>query len=301
MGNKDNNKKDLQFKSYQFLKYHTFAAFTQKNVQPMFYGEKMDPISSNGTSLIKYIKMQGYITGQSTNLCSKELFVTMNNCLNEVEFSDFDHENIAMFCDPNYYDRTNPYPAFGGPFSIVRHCLYQRDSYEYVIEYGKQFWETYKENKKFLRLSFIDAHEGTGEVIKYLDKPIYDFLIYLLNNNLLKDTAIFFASDHGNGMPGIYNVINSDDFLYENVLGFLVLVLYDIKDENKIKNLEKNQQTFVSPYDIHDTLIDIIYNGLKREIMSRNGESLFRYINPMERSCLNYSELSKDLCRCVSN
>ena len=301
MGNKANNKQDLQFKSYQFLKYHTFAAFTQKNVQPMFYGEKMDPISSNGTSLIKYIKMQGYITGQSTNLCSKELFVTMNNCLNEVEFSDFDHENIAMFCDPNYYDRTNPYPVIGGPFSIVRHCLYQRDSYEYVIEYGKQFWETYKENKKFLRLSFIDAHESTGEVVKYLDKPIYDFLIFLLNNNLLKDTAIIFASDHGNGMPGIYNVINSDDFLYENVLGFLALVLYDITDENKIKNLEKNQQTFVSPYDIHDTLIDIIYNGSKREIMSRNGESLFRYINPMERSCLKYSELSKDLCRCISN
>ncbi len=296
-----NNQEDQKYKSFQFLKYHTFAAFTQKNVQPMFYGEKMDPITSNGTSIIKYVKRQGYITGQSSNLCSKELFVTMNNCLNEVEFSDFDHENVAMFCDPNYYDRTNPYPAFSGPFSVIRRCLYQRDSYEYVIEYGKQFWENYHENKKFLRLSFIDAHEGTGEVIKYLDKPIYDFLMYLLNNNLLKNTAIFFASDHGNGMPGIYYVINTDDFLYENVLGFLALVLYDYKDENGLRNLGNNQQTFVSPYDIHDTLIDIIYNGGKKEIMSRNGESLFRKINPMERSCLNYSELTEDLCRCIKH
>jgi len=296
MGKADNS----NFKSYQFLKYHTFAAFTQKNVQPMFYGEKMDPTSSNGTSLIKFMKSQGYITGQSTNLCSKELFVTMNNCLNEVEFSDFDHENVAMFCDPNYYDRTNPYPVFSGPFSVIRRCLYQRDTYEYVLEYGKQFWETYAQNKKFLRLSFIDAHEGTGEVVKYLDKPLYDFLTNLLNQNMLKNTAIIFASDHGNGMPGFYYIINSEDYMYESVIGFLAFVLYDYKDKNGINNLEKNQQTLISPYDIHDTLIDIIYNGdkTKSNLMSRNGQSLFKDINSMERSCGTYSELADELCRC---
>ena len=297
-GNK-NNKMDSNFYSFQFLKYHTFAAFTQKNVQPMFYGEKMDPISSNGTSLLKYMKNQGYITGQSSNLCSKELFEAMNNCLNEVEFSDFDHENVAMFCDPNYYDRVNPYPVFSGPFSILRKCLYQKDTYEYVLEYGKQFWETYKDNKKFLRLSFIDAHESTGEVIKYLDKPIYDFIMHLLDNNMLKNTAIIFASDHGNGMPGIYNLINSDDFLFENVLGFLAFILSDFKDENIIYNLKNNEQILTTPYDIHDTLVDIIFNGENKEVMSRNGKSLFRNINPLERSCSKYSELTEELCRCI--
>jgi hypothetical protein len=246
------------------------------------------------------MKSQGYITGQSTNLCSKELFVTMNNCLNEVEFSDFDHENVAMFCDPNYYDRTNPYPVFSGPFSVIRRCLYQRDTYEYVLEYGKQFWETYAQNKKFLRLSFIDAHEGTGEVVKYLDKPLYDFLTNLLNQNMLKNTAIIFASDHGNGMPGFYYIINSEDYMYESVIGFLAFVLYDYKDKIGINNLEKNQQTLISPYDIHDTLIDIIYNGdkTKSNLMSRNGQSLFKDINSMERSCSTYSELEDELCRC---
>ena len=300
MGDIQTNKGYSNGKSFQFLKYHTFAAFTQKNVQPMFYGEKMDPISSNGTSIIKYMKNQGYITGQSSNLCSKELFVTMNNCLNNVEFSDFDHENVAMFCDPNYYDRENPYPIMSGPFSIIRRCFYQKDTYDYVIEYGRQFWEIYRENKKFLRLAFIDAHEGTAEVVKYLDEPIYNFLIYLLNKNLLKNTAIIFASDHGNGMPGIYNIINSGDYIYENVLGFLAVILYDFKDENKINNLNKNQQIFVSPYDIHDTLVDIIYDSETKEIMSRYGDSLFRKMNSKERNCLKYSELSKEDCRCIN-
>ena len=291
-------------KSFQFLKYHTFAAFTQKNVQPMFYGEIMDPESSNGTNIIKYLKERGYITGQSSNLCSKELFVTMNNCLNNVEFSDYDHENVAMFCDPNYYDRNNPYPAFSGPFSVLRRCLYKKDSYEYVLEYGKKFWETYKEHKKFLRLSFIDAHESTGEVIKYLDKPIFNFINYLINNNMMHNSIIIFASDHGNGMPSIYNILNSDDYLYENVLGFLSFVLIDYNTEDMsdtlLNNLENNQQVFVTPYDIHDSLIDIIYNNENEKIKSRFGNSLFRYIEPKERNCLKYKELSPQLCRCIN-
>ena len=297
-------KKENEQNAYQFLKYHNFAAFTQKNVQPMFYGEKMDPKSSNGTSIIKYMKERGYITGQSSNLCSKELFVTMNNCLNKVEFSDYDHENVAMFCDPNYYDRTNPYPAFSGPFSVLRRCLYKKDSYEYVLEYGKKFWEAYKEHKKFLRLSFIDAHESTGEVIKYLDKPIFNFINYLINNNMMHNSIIIFASDHGNGMPSIYNILNSDDYLYENVLGFLSFVLIDYNTEDMsdtlLNNLENNQQVFVTPYDIHDSLIDIIYNNENEKIKSRFGNSLFRYIEPKERNCLKYKELSPQLCRCIN-
>ena len=287
---------------YQFLKYHNFAAFTQKNVQPMFYGEKMDPKSSNGTSIIKYIKERGYITGQSSNLCSKELFVTMNNCLNKVEFSDFDHENVAMFCDPNYYDRTNPYPAFSGPFSSLRRCLYKKDTYEYVLEYGKQFWSIYNESKKFLRLSFIDAHESTGEVIKYLDKPIYDFLSFLIKGNMMKNTAIIFSSDHGNGMPSLYTIINSVDYFYENVLGFLAFVFLDSNFDDNIKNnLERNQQILITPYDIHDTLIDIIYGKENLELNSRFGKSLFREIKGMERNCNKYEELmEKDICRCIN-
>ena len=287
---------------YQFLKYHNFAAFTQKNVQPMFYGEKMDPKSSNGTSIIKYIKQRGYITGQSSNLCSKELFVTMNNCLNNVEFSDFDHENVAMFCDPNYYDRTNPYPAFSGPFSSLRRCLYKKDTYEYVLEYGKQFWSQYNESKKFLRLSFIDAHESTGEVVKYLDKPITDFLYFLINENMMHNTAIIFASDHGNGMPSVYTLLNSEDYFYENVLGFLAFVFLDFNFDETIKNnLERNQQILVTPYDIYDTIIDIIYGRQNLELKSRFGQSLFREIKELERNCKKYEELMEEgICRCIS-
>ena len=48
--------KEMEYKSYQFMKYTTFDAFTQMSAQPMFYGEKMDPQTSNGTFILKYMK-----------------------------------------------------------------------------------------------------------------------------------------------------------------------------------------------------------------------------------------------------
>ena len=61
-------------------------------------------------------------------------------------------------------------------FSILRRCFYGKDSFEYNFEYFKQFWINYQNNRKYFRLDFIDAHEGTGEVIKYLDQPLFNFL-----------------------------------------------------------------------------------------------------------------------------
>ena len=292
---------DMEYKSYQFMKYTTFDAFTQMSAQPMFYGEKMDPETSNGTFIIKYMKKRGYITGQSINLCSRELFVTMNNCLNKVEFSDFDHENVAMFCDANYYNRDNPYPLLQGGFSVLRRCLYGKDSFQYVLEYGQKFWGTYKDNKKFLRLGFIDAHERTQEVIKYLDEPLFNFLNYLFKNKLLENTAIFFVSDHGNGMYGLYRDIQADDFLFERTLAFWFVILHNFKNEEEIKNLEENQQTLLTPYDIFDTMSDIIFNEENMDVHTRLdlGKSVFRKIDAKNRNCMKYTEWPLDeMCHC---
>ena len=71
-----------------------------------------------------------------------------------------------MWCNPNYYDRENPYPINKGEFSVLRRCLYGKEVSDYVFEYSKDYWEKYKNNRKFAKLSFIEGHEITGEAIK---------------------------------------------------------------------------------------------------------------------------------------
>ena len=261
----------------------------------------LDPKTYNGTFILKFMKERGFVTGQSINLCSRELFVTMNNCLNKVEFSDFDHENVAMFCDANYYNRDRPYPFLQGGFSIIRRCLYGRDAFEYVLEYGTKFWEAYSENKKFLRLGFIDAHERSEEVIKYMDGPLTEFLENLFEKKLLENTAIFFVSDHGNGMYGYYRYIQADDFLFERTLAFWFMILHGYNDKEQIENLKENMQTLLTPYDIFDTLSDIIFDEVNMEVHTREnlGSSVFRKIDAKNRDCMKYTEWPLDeMCHC---
>ena len=124
-----------------------------------------------------------------------------------------------MFCDPNYYNRKDPYPLNRGPFSILKRCLYGKDTYEYVFEYAEQFWTAYKDQPKFFRMGFIDAHESTGEVVKYLDEPLTNFLKNWNEKGFLDNTMIFFVSDHGNNMGEFYKLI-SDDFEMEKTWNY---------------------------------------------------------------------------------
>lgn len=283
---------------YQMMKYHNFIFFTQQNVNPMFFGESM--FNSNGTSILKHIKKKGFITGHSNNICTRQLYDIEDNYTENVEYDNFDHENIAMMCDPNFYNPENRFTPYMGPYSIRRRCLYGRDTFEYIIEYGEKFWETYSKEHKFLRLSFQDAHEGTLEVVKYLDVKLAEFLEKFDKKGYLKDTAVFLVSDHGNNMVGIYNIFQFEDYVLEKTLGTWFMLLPKKKEIDE-KYLEINQQRLVSPYDIHDTLLDMFGFGYQQnyKIYSRKGQSVYKEVNGLERNCDYYSQdIMPIWCRC---
>ena len=98
---------------YQMMKYHNFIFFTQQNVNPMFFGESM--FNSNGTSILKHIKNKGFITGHSNNICTRQLYDIEDNYTENIEYDSFDHENIAMKCDPNFYNPENRFTPYMGP------------------------------------------------------------------------------------------------------------------------------------------------------------------------------------------
>jgi len=281
---------------YQMMKYHNFIFFTQQNVNPMFFGESM--FNSNGTSILKYMKKKGFITGHSNNICTRQLYDIEDNYTENIEYDNFDHENIAMMCDPNFYNPENRFTPYMGPYSIRRRCLYGRDTFEYILEYGEKFWETYSKEHKFLRLSFQDAHEGTLEVVKYLDVKLAEFLEKFDKKGYLKDTAIFLVSDHGNNMIGIYNIFQFEDYVLEKTLGTWFMLLPKRKDIDETY-LEINQQRLVSPYDIHDTLLDMFGYHQNSKIYSRKGQSVYKEVNGLERDCDYYSQdIMPIWCRC---
>jgi hypothetical protein len=286
-----------EMSSYQFMKYHTFIYFTQPNSNPMFYGESM--YHNNGTHIIKHFKDKGYITAHSNNICSRELYDIEDGYIKNLTWEAFDHENIALFCDPNYFNPENPFTPYMGPYSVKKRCLYGKDTFEYILDYGEKFWQTYQNERKFLRLGFQDAHEGTGEVARYLDDRLITFLETFEKNGWLKDTAIIFSSDHGNNMIGFYNIFNCEDFFLEKTLGMYFLMLPNERFNNT--NLIHNEDVMVTPYDIYNTMMDFINFDRSSKYISRLGESVLDKIDS-HRDCKKYSLDLQDLwCRCKNN
>ena len=142
-----------------------------------------------------------------------------------VNFFGSDYEGSSIFCDPHFFNPEDRYSVYQGIASKLRRCFYGRDTGEYILEYILKFLETYKNERKFFRLISNDAHEGTGELIKYIDDALHDFLIEVFTKYFDEKTIIIFLSDHGNSLVGGYELMLSEDKNFEKVLGFLNIFL----------------------------------------------------------------------------
>ena len=293
MGNNINSNK--KYGVYQFFKYHSLGGYTHINIQPMFYGKSMK--SKGGIEFIKYYKQNGYITGMSICLCNSENFFDKYGKFTQyTEKVFYDHENNAVFCDPNYYDYKNGPKGLKGQNSLTKRILYGKQANEIQIEYAKQFWEKYKDSRKLFKLVLLDGHEDTSETIKFLDEPLTNFLNGLYQQDLLKDSIFFIVSDHGLHMPKFHYFFSRQQFIHDRLIPLLV-IFYD-KNNNDINDGEiyQNQQKFVTAYDIYETFIHIPFG--KENDKTIFGISLFSYIDESIRKCKNYLELTSKNCRC---
>ena len=282
---------------YQMMKFHSLLFFTMPNVNPMFYGRSM--YTKTGTNLLRAFKEKGFITAQSNNICGRELYDLEKGYNLRLNYENFDHENIAMFCDPNYFKNESPYTAFIGPYALKRRCLYGRDTFEYIFEYSEKFWQAYKEEPKFLRLAFQEAHEGTEEVVTLLDKALSNFLENFQQKGYLDNTAIIFVSDHGNNMFGFNEIFKFEDYMIEKSLPTWLMLLPKSNNNTEIEIIKENQQKFVTAYDIHETLLDILNIGENSHYRSQKGKSIFKNINAEIRNCEYYGmEIGTNWCRC---
>jgi uncharacterized metal-binding protein len=282
-----------RYTSYQFLKYHSIGYFTQINTIPAFLGKWW--LEAGGNYYTKYWKEKGAITSQSISFCGRELFDLENDQFRHMNWESYDHEHIALFCDPNYNQADNPYTPFLGAYSVRRRCLHGKETNDYQLEYGYKFWETYKDMPKVLRMDFIDAHEGSMEVVKYLDDKLEKFLLDLEENDLLEDTFLLFMADHGNNMPGFVSLMDPMDFKIEKYLPMMYLVVPEKFRKVYGQNLENNEQSIITAWDIHNTLLQI--GGAPINAQNPYGTSMLKKI-PNERFHCRKFLIRDDQCYC---
>ena len=308
------NETEKKFSGFEFNKYHSLTGFTVGNIYAMNYGFPRTyntRATEDGVSYLKYLKQNGYITGSAGTICSKDSLFPDELDLPNVEYESFDHENVALFCDRNYYDYG--YSLINGINSVIHRCLYGKEGYEYAFEYAELFWNAYKDNNKFFRLHIYESHELTLELIKYADNNIYDFFQKFFKKGYFNDTLILVVSDHGNNFASYYSLFEGED---KNIEGMLPLFLVFVPNKKIIyesglyDNLYENQQTLITPYDIYNSIIHASSsnfseiekepkNAFKRGgIYSWRGYTIFNLIDYKKRYC-NNKDLDIYPSRCV--
>jgi len=282
-GNRNLNFPDENFHSFQFFKYHSHKYYTSGNYPILFYGKHRDKTDK---SIAFYLKKNGFITCYTSDNCYNDF----TRCNHNFTFDDiYDHQ--YLICDPNYFNHNSKL-----------NCFYDKIHVEYMLEYNNQFWRKYHNNRKFSLLLTNFAHESTLEKLKYIDNLIYNFLNKLYQENLLKETSIFLLSDHGVGVPSIYYL--NDFFQIEKALPMFYLIVNDRKNQSyefQYRYIYQNQQTFITGFDIFNTIIHLIYGDKygkeeTKNIISPYGASLFNKINQKKRSPKRYASMVRDIC-----
>jgi len=244
-----NNSKSPR-EAYQFFRFHSLGQTTEQNIMAVYFGRTF--MFQVAESIFEHFDNQGYITAMARDFCISLPFLYTEKQLGH-HLWPYDHELLALFCDPNYHPKQYT-GFFTGPYSAFRRCLYGKDTFEYVLEYGEKFWKTYPDRPKVLNMEFNDGHESTGEVVGYMDEPLEQFFINLDRQGLLNDTTILFYSDHGQHAHLITYLTDDVTMLLELKLPiFLILLPREAADTYGSK-LKEKEQKLVGPHDIHDFL-----------------------------------------------
>ena len=282
---------------FQYFKYHSINTYTDPNVKAAYYGAKID---GKGTHFVNYYKRNGYIVGRVNVYCEKEIISNENNYY---EHGTWDHEGLSLGCISAFYDRF----LITKMSSLVKKCLFGKQLNQYALEYLESFWITYLGQNKMFLFQSLDGHEPTGEVIGYFDDNFYHFLNAFYENGYFKDTAIILFSDHGQHLNGPFYLLDSQDFYSERSLPLLFLI---IPNDNRLykdglyDKIIANQQVFITPYDIYNTLLSIVFGDNTQEYRQNSiqyGDSLFTKINYKKRYCDSPFfdfQINLSICRC---
>ncbi|CDW73595.1 UNKNOWN [Stylonychia lemnae] len=252
----------------EFFRLHSYWGRTQENAFPYLFGKTLQDFIENPPvtedqeikmkpppkvpqdNLFSYFKEQGFITSWTGDLCETGMFSQKEFYDQYVKNAATDHEGLSSACDPNLYDFNSPHGDYLGSYSSSRRCLYKRDSYEFPFEYAKQFFKAYETENKVMMMTFMDMHEGTIEVIKYLDNPLTNFLKEMEDEN----TTIILWSDHGLHLWGLIESLSRSQTWIEVMNPFIVINNLKGLTKEQEQNLEINQQKLVTHIHFHNFL-----------------------------------------------
>ncbi|XP_041356759.1 uncharacterized protein LOC121373967 isoform X1 [Gigantopelta aegis] len=282
----------------EMLGYTKVADNTFVNIVPMTTGKYVEELPWNETMVKTPFDKYDFIWKEFSKNGFKTLYAE-------------DAPKIAMFQYGKAGFHTPPADFYNRVFSVAmekhksvwnhnHHCVGDRMESDIVLKYVRDF-AVQNTHKATFAFAFITrpSHDYANDA-GIADDPHFRFLNTLRDDGILKNTVLIYYSDHGNRYGRIRNTFIGK---LEERLPFLFLVFprwFLIKYKEIARNLQVNSKRLSTPFDVYETLKDILYftgNFPKRDRGER-GISLLREI-PKERSCFDAS-IMPHWCMCFS-
>eukprot|EP01118_Nematostelium_gracile_P003048 TRINITY_DN1348_c0_g1_i5.p1 TRINITY_DN1348_c0_g1~~TRINITY_DN1348_c0_g1_i5.p1 ORF type:complete len:283 (-),score=51.47 TRINITY_DN1348_c0_g1_i5:32-880(-) len=231
---------------FQFFRYHAVGLNTMNNSRALYTGN--GDIDLSYPSIFKQFKENGFVEFVSNDQCEDW------SAKYRHDFQQFDHEN-GLFCMPEYHYPADPEGPWIGPFSIKKRCLGPKFVHEYEFEYLEKFWKAYPNSAKFASSTFLEGHEGTGDVLASSDDDFVKFLDFMERENVFNNTAVFIVSDHGLHQGFYWLLFNRGR--REHMLPTAYVSLPNWFDQEKQNNMLSAEQKLITAFDLHATFVDL--------------------------------------------
>lgn len=184
------------------------------------------------------------------------------------------------------------------------HCYGNKDHFLLQIDYLKRFLTKYTKRLKF---SFLWNNQIGHEDFISLgrgDQPLFELLQWLKSHGHLDRSVLIVGSDHGFRLGGASTTYVGR---IENNMPFLMIYVPEKLKSNYPwlpRNLRYNTERLITPFDVHETMMDVIYSRFVKTSVrdvqkSRTSRSLFSKI-PEARTCAD-AGIPAQYCTCYDS
>ncbi|KAJ2885985.1 hypothetical protein FB639_001659 [Coemansia asiatica] len=248
---------------------------TDNNTRAMYIGEVL-ATKSNPLPIWAYYRDRGYVTARVETGCDDWANEYVGNKYTSDSFSvgnrSLDYELTSPFCLPEYYPNVgNAFGNFKGPYSIKARCLYGRYVHDWAFDYLRQLRQEFRfnshtknSNKKpyMITATFLEGHEGTGEVLRTLDDSLATFIEEFRDSGELENTVLIIGADHGLHMGLNFAFLQNGRIEHQNPFMALSVPewLYQFSEDyqetfgsEKISPFKANEQRLTTPLEMHYT------------------------------------------------
>ncbi|KAJ2398700.1 hypothetical protein GGI23_003088 [Coemansia sp. RSA 2559] len=262
----------------ELYRYHSTGFSTDNNTRAMYLGE-VSPSKPNPLPVWAYYRDRGYVTARIETGCDDWAKEYAGNYFKSQDYSvgnrSLDYELSSPFCMPEFYPRTgNAFGNFKGPYSMAARCLYGRYVHDWAFDYLYQLRSELRSRRHkgkhssaprrpyMITATFLEGHEGTGEVLRTLDKALAAFLEDIGNSGELEDTVLMLGADHGLHMGLNFAFLQNGRIEHQNP--FFIMSIPEqmhqfaktyqyIHGAEQISPFKANEQRLTTPFETYHT------------------------------------------------